>query len=114
MDLGLQIGLICFVFLFLCIIIALIRSNKIIVRYAFVWFFVGFLMLIAAVFPQILVWISKLLGFQSMMNMIFVFGILLLLVVCVSLTVIVSSQSKKIRLLIQELSIEKGERQERK
>src|SRR5574344_2267337 len=105
MELGLKLELICFVLVFIASVIALIRSNKIIVRYAFVWFFVGFMMLIAVIFPELLIWLSKILGFQSLMNMIFLFGIILLLFVCISLTVIVSSQSKKIRLLVQELSM---------
>ncbi|MFI3307225.1 MAG: DUF2304 domain-containing protein [Mycoplasmatota bacterium] len=108
MNILLKLELLLFVILFLFTVLMLIRSNKVTIRYAFVWFFVGFAMLLLALFPEIIIYLSDILGFVDPLNMLFIFAIFLLFCVCISLTVIVSSQTKKIRLLIQEVSLIKS------
>jgi hypothetical protein len=49
--------------------------------------------------------ITKLLGFKMFSNLIFSILIGVLMLICLALTIIVSGQREKIRLLIQEVSI---------
>ena len=65
-----------------------------------IWFLFIFLLI-----PGLLEVLTHLLGFQMSSNMIFSLLLSVLVVISISLTGIVSSQDKKIRLLIQEVSM---------
>ena len=65
-------------------------------------------------FPNIMTSIANLLGFEVGSNMIFAGLIAILCFINIVLTVIVSGQNAKIRLLIQEVSILKGEIHDKK
>jgi hypothetical protein len=105
MSLAIQIILICFVLFIGWVIIMTIKSGRLSVRYAMVWLGSVFFMLIALIIPNLLLKVANLLGFQVVSNMLFLVGILILLVIVFSLSVIVSGQERKIKMLIQELSI---------
>ena len=64
----------------------------------------GFLFILLLI-PGVLIWMTHLLGFEVSSNMIFSMLIGTLVIINISLTMIVSSQDKKIRLLIQEVSM---------
>jgi len=90
------------------IIIFTLRAEKMTIKYALFWLlFIG-AMLIALMIPDLLTTISKFLGFEVLSNMIFLIGTLVLFCLTFFLTVIVSKQNNKIRLLIQEVSILKS------
>ena len=91
-----------FVILF---ILYFIKKEKIKIKYALVWLMLFFLLLILLLLPGVLDDLTNFLGFQTPSNMIFSMLISVLVVINISLTGIVSSQDKKIRLLIQEVSI---------
>ncbi len=110
----LRYGFALFTLIIIIFIINLIRKNRLNLKYSLVWLFTTTIMLIISLIPNFLEKIAHLLGFELVSNMIFVMGILLLLLVTISLTVIVSGQSDKIRLLIQEVSILKKEKEDKK
>ena len=58
-------------------------------------------MVILVIFPSVLASISHALGFQSNMNGLMVFGVAFIIMIIMSLTSIVSKQSRKIRNLVQ-------------
>lgn len=90
------------------IIFFTLRAEKITIKYALFWLiFVG-AMLIALMIPDLLSMISRILGFEVLSNMMFLIGILVLFCLTFFLTVVVSKQNNKIRLLIQEISILKS------
>lgn len=99
-----------FVIIFAIIIINCIRTNKLNLKYALVWLATLLAMLIAILIPNFLEFMANLLGFELVSNMIFLFAILILLLLTLSLTIIVSKQSNMIRLLTQEISIIKSNR----
>ena len=58
-------------------------------------------MIVLVAFPSLLGWISRALGFQSSMNGLMVLGVAFIIMIIMSLTSIVSKQSRKIRNLVQ-------------
>ncbi len=92
-------------FFILLIIFELIRRKKIKEKYALVWIalFVSFIA-ICLYFP-IVVWVSDLLGIQTPSNTLFFLGMIFSLLIILSLTVIVSILSNRIRLLAQKLAL---------
>ena len=101
----LRYGIAVVVIVFLLIILNLIRKNKLNFKYALLWIALAIIMVIALLVPDCLFALSKLLGFEVMSNMLYLIAILVLLLICLSLTIFISKQSNMITLLTQEISI---------
>lgn len=108
MEFRLRIILIVSIIVFILMMISFIKKDNISVKYALVWLASAFVATIAVLIPNFLEIISGILGFELVSNMIFVIAILALFTISFSFTVIVSRQTKKIRLLIQEISLLKS------
>ena len=93
----LVIGLIIYFFF----ILMLLKYKKISLKYTLLWLLSGLLMVLLVIFPSILSGISNALGFQSNMNGLMVMGVAFIIMIIMSLTSIVSNQSRKIRNLVQ-------------
>lgn len=89
------------------LILYLIRKEKINIKYSLVWLVLFLALLICLFVPGLLNYITKLLGFQTASNMVLSLLIAVLVVINITNTVINSHQDKKIRLLIQEISLMK-------
>ena len=85
------------------------RKGRIPIKYTLVWLAAIFIFLIIAIFPQLLGFFKELLGFELASNMIFAIAILVLLYINLAITIIISGQNEKIKLLIQEVSVLKKE-----
>ena len=109
MPTNLKFELIALVIIMGIVILLTLRAEKITIKYAIVWLAAIFILLLILLIPNILEPISQLLGFEVLSNMVFLIGIIALYCIVFSLTIIISNQSKKIRLLIQEISILKKE-----
>ena len=108
MSTSLKIASILFSVFIIFFILMMLRKRKMTIKYSLIWLLLFTLLLIAALIPNFLVWITHLLGFRSSSNMVISSIIAVLVVISIVLTVIVSTQDRKIRLLIQEISILKG------
>ena len=82
-------------------------------KYAFAWFVSSFLLIVIAVFPQIIFRLTALLGIQTPSNFIFLIAIFAILGICFSFSVIVSENDRSIRKLIQTVSVENFESEEK-
>jgi hypothetical protein len=91
------------------VIIQILRKGRVPIKYSLVWFLSAIIIMFVAIFPGILEYFASLMGFITISNMVIGMMIVILLFITMSLTVIVSGQKEKIRLLIQEVSILKGE-----
>ena len=91
-------------------ILYLIRKEKINIKYAIIWLLLFGILAILLVIPNLLTLFTNLLGFEVSSNMIFALIISVLIIINISLTTIVSTQDRKIRKLIQEVSIIKKEK----
>lgn len=101
------------VVIFAIVILNFVRKNKLTMKYALVWLALSLISIIVLIWPGLLESISHILGFQTMSNMVFLVAIIVLITICLNLSVIVSNQTKKITLLIQEVSLLKGKLDEK-
>ncbi len=105
MSLKLILEALTFGIVMIIIIISIVKRGRISIKYSLVWLLSIFIILLAALIPNFMQMLADFLGFQTMSNMIFCLLFTLLIFICISLTIIVSGQKEKIRLLIQEVSI---------
>ncbi len=108
MSVILRTELIIFALIWIIFILYNVKREKLLMKYALVWLSSGLLMIIAVIIPNFIERLSELLGFQTSSNMIFLGAFIVILYITFTLTIIVSRQSSKIRLLIQEVSILKA------
>lgn len=86
-----------------------LRKGRIPEKYALLWYLFAFIILIVSLFPNILSFLARTLGFQLVSNMIIVLLIGILFLLVMALTIMIAGQKKKTTLLIQEVSILKNE-----
>ena len=102
MTLRLQIILIVGILFYFFIVIRLLKQKKLSLKYSLLWLLVGFVLLIMAIFPQLLVYIKTLFGFYDSMNALLIISLAFSFMISMALTSIVSKQSEKIKNLIQD------------
>lgn len=105
MSIILRICLILGVIAFFAIILIFLRKKSINLNYSLLWLLFGTVLLIVGLFPQIVTFVSKLLGIQSPSNTVFAIMLFLILVILIALTAIVSKQHRKIKCLVQNLAL---------
>ena len=91
--------------LFLVMMIELIRKNKVALKYALLWLLSGVLMLLFAIFPQLLDRMARMIGIYSPVNALFAVLLCCGLVLMISFSVIMSGNKKAIVRLTQEISL---------
>ena len=109
MSLSLKVLAIVFIIIVLITINLLAVKDRISVKYSLVWNIPCILLILFILIPGLLVWFTDFFGFQTASNMVLSGLFALLLFISISLTVIVSKQSKQIRVLTQEVSLLKSE-----
>lgn len=105
MTLKLRIVLLIFSLIVIVATTSVLKKGRIPIKYSLLWYFSGGIILVLSIFPFILEFFSKIVGFKTISNLILGVIISLLLFLAMSLTIITSGQKKKITLLIQEVSI---------
>lgn len=105
MKFGIQLFALIFILLLLFLVTYCVKKNKISIKYSIVWYICLLTLTLFTIFPNILGYVTKLFGIQVSSNFIFAFMIGVLFVITLSLTIIVSEQQEKIKMLIQEVSI---------
>lgn len=110
MSNNLRIMLIVFAVCFTLLILRLVSKDKLSIKYSLIWLSVTLLILLVGLVPNFISFFTAKLGFETTAN--FVIGMILgiLLFVTLILTVIVADQKKKIKTLIQEVSILKSKK----
>ena len=125
-----RIILLAGVLLYLILILILMRKGRMSLKYSLIWFFSGIVLLICAVFPQVIRFFTHLIGVYSETNAVFFLGVCFLILIVLSLTSIVSGQSERIRILVEtqallekrlrdletqmeEMNVEEGKHEER-
>lgn len=102
MDRVLQILLIIATILFTIFIIVKTSRKKLNYKLTLLWLCFGLFIIILAIFPQIIIGISKLLHIETPVNALFLIFIFLLIVVVFYLSAEVSKMQNKITILTQE------------
>lgn len=101
----LRILLIIFIFLYFYTVFRLLKKKNLVVKYALLWLVVGVIMAVLVIFPSLLTILCDWFGIVGQMNGLFIFCIAFTVLLLMSLTIITSRQSEKIRNLIQYCSL---------
>lgn len=94
-----------FVLVILLIIFEMLRRRHLREKYAVVWIIIGIGVLVLAAFPQLLFWLSGVLGVKVPSNLLFAMALVLLVSVCLHLSFEQSQAEDEIRVLAEELGI---------
>ena len=97
--------------LLLVFIIMLLRKQKLELKYCLVWLIAIIGIAILCIFPNLLDELSGLLGIGMPVNAFFLICIAFLACICISLTIVVSNLSSRLRELVQNLAIREKERE---
>lgn len=114
MDYKVQIFFIGIVLVFLFFIIHLLKTKKLNLKYTLLWIFATIILLVVSIFPQIMYEISSVVGIKTPINVALVLAGIFVILIIISITSIVSELNRKLRSLIQEVSLLKKELQELK
>lgn len=101
----LQILLLVLISVTIGILIGKIRTKKLLLQYSLTWLSVLFVLLIVALFPKVLDFISALAGIGLPMNMVFFLGFCFSLLIIFELTQAISKMSEQIKDLTQKIAI---------
>ena len=102
---SLQIFLIIGTLFFLFLILYFLMKHKLDLRYTLIWFVFAVFLLILAVFPDIAGVLAKLVGIATPINMIYLLAFVFALLIILSLTMIVSQQTVRIKRLAQKMAL---------
>lgn len=108
LRLVLLVGSIVTLFFFL----AQIRKSRMQIPYAISWALFSVLLLVMGVFPDIVTWISRKLGFLSPSNLVFVIIIFILIIKLFTTTVKLSAMNRQIADLTQAIALQRREEEE--
>ena len=108
MTLKLKLALIIIALLIFVITFIILKKGKMPIKYALVWDFSALIILLLGIVPELFEWCASLFGFTTISNMVIGIFIIILLMICMALTIMISTQKRKITLLIQEVSILKN------
>ncbi|MDQ0359796.1 DUF2304 domain-containing protein [Breznakia pachnodae] len=109
MENNLRLAIFLVALVLLLFVMYLLRKGRLPIKFALLWFTAILLLLIVAILPDMLLWLMNLVGFVTLSNLIIGILFVILIFITISLTVIISGQREKIRILIQEVSILKEE-----
>lgn len=83
----------------------LVRIKRLELKYALIWFFVGLLLLVFDLFPRLLNWLTALLGISLPINMLTFLGLIFVLMIIFSQTIVISNLTRKCKRLTQEVGL---------
>lgn len=85
-----------------------VSRGRLLLRYSLIWLIAAVITALAAIFPLPIFALSSALGFTIPLNFILFVAVFFLLVICLSLSVIVSRQQIKIKNLAQRIALLDG------
>lgn len=107
MSVTLRITLIVVSILFVGFVFSKINKKKLQMSDSLLWLLVSFLLIVVAFFPQICVFVSKLIGIETPSNFVYLICVGSLFVLLFRLTTQNSRLEKQTRRLIQTVSIDR-------
>ena len=105
MQISLKIALIVVVLIYILSTLKAVKKKKMRIGYLIFWIIIGFALIISLIIPNLVENVSKLIGFEMPINMIFSAAIFIILYLIFDLTIMVSKQYNENVLLTQEISI---------
>ena len=108
-NMHLRIILLIATMLFFAYIIYMIRRKRLSLKYALTWFLASFVLIILSLFDYLAVGLARALQIATPLNAIIVAVFAFVLLILFTLTITISGQTEKIRMLTQELALLKKE-----
>lgn len=105
LPITLRIVLALGVLLYFLVILIFLKNKSLELKYTLLWLAAGMVMLLFVIFPEFLPMVVRLAGIESNMNGLFVISIGFIIAILMSITAIVSKQSKRIKTLTQTIAI---------
>lgn len=105
MQNSLKIALVVILLIYLFIILKSVKKKNMRINYLIFWSITGILLIIALLVPNFVDNVSKFLGFELPINMIFSFAIFIVLYLIFDLTKLITKEQNKNITLIQEISM---------
>ena len=87
------------------ILYSMVKKKKILFKHALLWSLLDIILLVCIFCIKYLRIISDFVGIEKISNLIFLFGFLIIIAICIGLTTIVAEQKNKIIVLTQEVAI---------
>lgn len=109
MSQRLQIFLLVFLVIVMIILIFELRKKRIDIKYSLPWLLLDVVLIVFAIFPDSLVFFSQILGIATPINMLFMLGFVLEMVIIYTLTVAISKLSDNVRQLSQKIALNSHE-----
>lgn len=91
--------------MYFLIVFQLLKRKTLNLKYTLLWLVSGAIMLVLAVFPQILTWFAALVGVYGPTNALFAFMFFCVIIILMSITAIVSKLNEKNKNLIQAVAL---------
>lgn len=102
----LQIVMLLAVAAYFALLFLLLKKRSLHLKYTLLWIFSGVLMLLLALFPQILNCFASLIGIYAPTNALFALMFFCVIIVLMSLTAIVSRQTERIKNMAQQIAMQ--------
>lgn len=112
MSLALRIELIILAIAFVFVIVRNVNRKRLRIQYSFIWLIIALALIVAAFFPNTVVWLCGVLDIETPSNLVYLLGIIVLLLITFHQTQLISRQADQIKRLTQMISLEKYKREE--
>lgn len=90
------------------LVLGQVRNQKMKEKYAALWLIVGVIMIVLALFPKLLDSLSRLVGIETPVNLLFLLAIIMLMGISLHLTLAISKITDDMRTLAEEVAIMKA------
>lgn len=97
----LRTALLAAIILFFVIVLYFLKRRRLTLKYSLLWLLTGTVMLVLVAFPELMMFLSRLIGTQSIMNTLYLLILAFVIILLMMLTSIVSGQTERIRGLAQ-------------
>ncbi|MEV7972697.1 DUF2304 domain-containing protein [Cellulomonas sp. NPDC089187] len=91
--------------LLLAFLVVLMRTRRIREKYALIWVALAAGVCVVGAFPSAVTWLAGVVGVQTPSNLLFAFALILLLLVCIQLSVEMTTMEEESRTLTEEVAL---------
>lgn len=86
-------------------LVVLLRTRRLREKYAIIWMVVGVGLLVLGAFPGTMGTLARAVGVQTPSNLLFAIALIVLLLVCIQLSVEITSLEEESRTLVEEVAL---------
>ncbi len=108
LSLNLKIFAYLIIIFYFVIVLNAVHKDKMPIKSSILWFLIGFLMIVFILFPEMLIKISRLVGIETISNLLFFCALICLLILSFDLYRINNLEKRKNISLAQEIGVIKN------